>query len=213
MDQNAWTTNATQTFCVVYVCKYPHIMTTKKQHTNKKRGHAETPKTPDSVNQLESKAQEYLQGWQRCQADFENYRKEEDKNRQLAREFLKATIVSELIPVLDNFDVAMKHSPGDSTSPADPTDSKAKQWLHGIGHIHKQLVQLVESWGVRIINPVGEPFDPLYHEALDHDGAGHAVTQVVHKGYLFQDRVLRPAKVRVGTQAAPSQPTQQANQT
>ena len=100
-------------------------------------------------------------------------------------------MISELIPVLDNFDAAVAHTPEGSAD---------QQWVQGVTHIHNQLVSMMEEWGVQIINPLGEEFDPAQHEALEHDETdGNTVIAVTLKGYVFKDRILRSAKVKVGT--------------
>jgi len=123
-------------------------------------------------------------------AEFDNFRKrverERDENRQAGAE----EFIAELLPVIDNFDRALQHSEDDGGA-----------FREGVEMISKQLSDLLERRGVAEINPVGEPFDPEKHEAVQRveDSKfepGH-VAWVMLKGYRLGDRLIRPAMVGV----------------
>jgi molecular chaperone GrpE len=147
-------------------------------------------KTPDKKK---LQAQEYLEGWQRAKADFENYKKEEDRRFQELTQRLKADFILQLLPVIDNFEEAFKH--------LSDQDKKA-DWLQGILKIKEQLEKILKDDNVEEIAAKGKDFDPNFHEAVGEakSEAKHRdkVIKVLQKGYKMGDDVIRPAKVYVG---------------
>ncbi len=146
-------------------------------------------------NQLadaQAKAAEYLDGWQRARAEFANFRRRADKEREDTYQNATVDVLTRLLPVIDDFERAL------NVVPAEQHDDVIK----GFGLIYRKLVGLLEAAGVQVIDPKGQPFDPHYHEAVGRDQptpdipAGH-VTTVMQKGYLHGNRVVRPALVRV----------------
>ncbi|HLB32168.1 MAG TPA: nucleotide exchange factor GrpE [Patescibacteria group bacterium] len=130
-------------------------------------------------------------GWQRTQADFDNYRKRVEGEKQNWQKNAQMELVAELLPVLDNFELALSHL--SDAQKQDPT-------IQGILHIKSQLIGIMENIGVKKINCApGDCFDPNIHEAVDsHEGSGGDVIHTVHRhGYQTGDQVLRPAKVVV----------------
>lgn len=151
------------------------------------------------VAELERKAEEYLDGWKRCQADFENYKKRQEENKKDMGQYLKEGLLLEMLPVVDNFHASTDHIPdGEKESP----------WVVGIMHIQRQLETILADNGVSEI-PVapGDEFDPRIHEAIEQskkDGDAEedeigkeSVKKIVRKGYRMGDRVIRPARVVV----------------
>lgn len=135
-----------------------------------------------------------LDGWQRARADFVNYRKRAEKELEQAFSHGTVDTLRRLLPVIDDFDRAVQNVPADRAE---------DDVLKGFNLIHRKFTSLLETAGVRVINPAGEPFDPLYHEAIGHDDGtdvpnGH-VSTVLQKGYLHGDKVIRPALVRVAS--------------
>jgi molecular chaperone GrpE len=142
----------------------------------------------------QAKAAEYLDGWQRARADFANYKKRADKERDEAFQVAAAETLKKLLPVVDDFDRAV------STVPPEKVEDEV---IKGFSLIHRKLLALLESNSIQVINPVGEEFNPQLHEALGQDessdvASGH-ITTVLQKGYMYGDRVLRPALVRVAS--------------
>lgn len=131
---------------------------------------------------LRKERDEYLDALRRVQADFENYRKRVDKQRAEQIERAEERLVTELLPVLDACDAAVAHD------------------AEGVEPIHNSLLSILEKQGLTRVAEVGAPFDPQVHEAVAHeegDDDQHVVTEIMRAGYLWHNRVLRPAMVRV----------------
>lgn len=139
------------------------------------------------------KERDYLAGWKRCQADFENYRRQTELKIPEAALRGRENVIIEVLPVLDNFNLATAHV---------PEDEKEAGWVVGIMHIKRQLEELLRQQGVSEILAEGSSFDPTYHESVgeikgDKSQKGR-IAEVVQRGYMMGDRVIRPAKVKIG---------------
>lgn len=142
-------------------------------------------KLKEKLKESEAKAKEYLDGWQRCQADSANARKRDDESRAEFAKFAKADTIEQLMPVLDSLELSLPH--GNKELEA----------------IYRQLMQILKANGLEEDNPKGKPFDPRQHEAIGSiktgdAGEDHMILEVAQKGYILQGRIIRPAKVRVG---------------
>ena len=126
----------------------------------------------------------------RTRADFENYRRRVERDREVASRQAKRSLLLSLVDMADGFDRALLHV-------EDSPDSVAAG-LHGM---QRQLRSLLEAEGVKSFESVGEPFDPSRHEAVatvrGFDGAAGTVVDEAGRGYLWNDELLRPARVRV----------------
>lgn len=142
---------------------------------------------------LKDKA-EYLDGWQRAKADFINTRK---RDTELQAEFVKFSnenLISDIIPVLDTFDMAMQNKEAWEKAPA--------EWRTGVEYIYSQLLGVLQKNGLKQFDPLGQDFDPQFHEAVDtvetknteDDGK---VFQVLQKGYSLNGKPIRSAKVKI----------------
>jgi molecular chaperone GrpE len=136
------------------------------------------------------KAAKYLENWQRAEADFVNYRKRIEQEREdLAREAVSRVLLR-ILPVIDDLERAFDSLP---EKPKDPS------WIDGIKLIYRKLLADLEAQGVSEINAFGEAFDPNLHEAVVYqDGEEGKVIGVARKGYILNDRVLRATQVVVG---------------
>jgi molecular chaperone GrpE len=129
----------------------------------------------------------------RLQAEFENARKRNVREQADFREYATAEAVKSFLPVLDNFNLALR-------SQKDSNDAALRS---GMELIRKQLEDVLSRMGVQPIPAQGQPFDPRVHEAIemvessDHDD--HEVIDELQRGYKLKDRLLRPAMVRVAT--------------
>ncbi len=134
---------------------------------------------------------EYFSGWQREKADFLNYKKQEFERLKETLNIAKESLFKELIPVLDNFNLAQK---------AIPEEEKEKNSIKGLLLIKKQLEDSLKSLGLEEIETIGKQFDPKMHEAVEEvEGAEPGViVEEVQKGYSFQDKIIRVAKVKIG---------------
>ncbi|NPV80418.1 MAG: nucleotide exchange factor GrpE [Firmicutes bacterium] len=141
----------------------------------------------------ETKQKEYyLAGWQRTQADFENYKKRIAQERKEFERGVTDSVLRSFLPLLDNLDAAFAFVKEDKSD--DPV-------FQGIGIIKKQVAQFLEREGMTPIEALGKPYDPKVHEALqqviDNEVEEGTVVREVRKGYMYGDRVLRPSLVIV----------------
>ncbi len=143
-----------------------------------------------AVAEEKQKAESYLANWQRAQADFINYRRRSEQEKEETIKFASSVLVSNLLPVLDDFERAFD---------AVPEELVEHSWLDGIRLVERKLRASLEMQGLSPMKAVGEPFDPRLHEAVRQDkGQEGIIVEEVQKGYKFRDRVIRPSKVVVG---------------
>lgn len=145
------------------------------------------------LDDVRRESDERLGQAQRLRADHVNYKRRVEEERAEERQRASAMLIIKLLPLLDDFERAM-----DSAGP----DLAGLTWVQGIGQIGRKLRQSLESEGLTRIDALGQPFDPTQHEAVlreetDDDHVGE-VLGVLQPGYRLQDRVVRPAAVKVG---------------
>jgi len=144
----------------------------------------------------QKQAQEYMDGWQRARAEFANYKKRVERDLQDRHQQGGADMLEHFLSIIDDFDRAMHNIPDDLRE-------QHGAWLEGVEMIQRNFQKKLDDLNVTVIDPVGEPFDPNLHEAIgtddDSDADSGTVTQTLQKGYLYGDRVLRPALVRVAS--------------
>jgi molecular chaperone GrpE len=133
---------------------------------------------------------------QRWQAEFENYRKRQERDLADLRGRAGERIVTELIPVLDELDRAIEHTVASAAS-----GGELEHLLSGVEMVRTRILNVFEKEGVEVIDPFGAAFDPNLHHAIgqreDADVPEHTVVEVYQKGYLMGGRVVRPAMVIV----------------
>ncbi len=138
------------------------------------------------------KTQEYFDKLLRLHAEFENFKKRSIKERQQFFKFANEGLIRELINVLDNFERAFESA---------NKMSDLKSLHQGVEMILKQIHQLLEKNGVKKIECLGKPFDPVQQEAIAHiesdEQPENTVVEEVQKGYLLEERLIRPAVVKV----------------
>ena len=138
----------------------------------------------------QARAEGYLASWQRAQADFVNYKRRTEQERNETVMLASATLMLNLLPVLDDLERAL-----DNVS----EKLSGLTWVDGIALIYRKLKVTLEGNGLSEIKALGETFDPNFHEAaLYVDGEEGKVIEELQKGYMLHDRVLRPAMVKVG---------------
>ena len=174
----------------------------KKTNGNSKN----QPHQSDKIAELEAKAadlnaklDEMRDQLLRKTADFENYRKRMNQEKQKAIEYANESLLLDIIPVMDDFERAIQSAEASEELSALPA---GKVMLDGITMIEKQLVSKLENkWGLKRFNSAGEVFDPNLHEAMlmekSPDIEEPVVQEVFVKGYMLKDRVIRTAKVKV----------------
>jgi molecular chaperone GrpE len=151
---------------------------------------------------LEKEAADARGGWQRSAADFANYRRRTEQEREATLGLANEMLLLKLLAVVDDFDRALAQM---------PKELEHLGWIEGIWLVERKLRALLESEGVTPIEATGRPFDPREHEAVVHEETTTAPDQTVigelQRGYRIRDRVLRPALVSVAKntgQQAPS---------
>lgn len=162
-------------------------------------GEAASPARPggeaSAAASLREENQTLKDQYLRSRADFENYRRRTEKEKADYYRYALADTLRELLPVLDNFERALDHEMNE-------------EFKTGVELIYKQLNDTLARAGLTPVEPAGEPFDPMFHEAIARhetsDVEPHRVVDVLQKGYLLHDRLLRPALVRVSV--APDEP-------
>ena len=127
----------------------------------------------------------------RIQADFINFKRRTDSERAELMNMAKASVVMEMLPMIDNLERALMHQ---------PEDLAENPWVQGVGQVAKQFENTLEKLGLTKVGIVGERFDPNKHEAIsieDGDGETDVIAEVLQSGYKLGERVLRPAMVKV----------------
>jgi molecular chaperone GrpE len=141
---------------------------------------------PDKAKELEDRVL-------RLQAEFENYKKRAARENEVVRESASAELLLKLLPVIDDFDMALMHMD------LHKKDDAGKEFMRGMELIYAKLLDTLKKEGVEEMNALGEKFDPYKHDALRHgEGEDGKVVEVVQKGYTLKGKVLRHAKVVVG---------------
>lgn len=140
---------------------------------------------------LEKQAEEYLNGWKRALADYENLKKQINKQQEEFSKFANLNLIMQIIPVYNNLKLALEHSNGDD-------------WAKGIQHIKNQFQQILEQNGVEEILPqIGDKFDINEHEAVLAVNSqqltvnNNKIKKIINCGYKLNGKVIVPAKVVV----------------
>jgi molecular chaperone GrpE len=151
----------------------------------------ESDRAEADVAKLAADLEDLRQTLLRRQADFDNYRKRIEKERAEDAKRATARVIEGLIPVIDGFEHAL----------AAHHEAEYENYRKGFELIYKQLLDHVKRLGVERTEPVGKPFDPHLHQAMDRaettEHPDGTILQVFQPGYVFHGRVLRPAMVRV----------------
>jgi molecular chaperone GrpE len=159
---------------------------------------AESAKADAEMAKLTADLEALRQSMLRSQADFANYRKRIEKERFEDSKRATARVIEGLIPVIDGFEHAL----------AAHREADYANYRKGFELIYKQLLDNVTRLGVERIDPLGKPFDPHLHEAMDRtettEHADGLILQTFQPGYVFHGRVLRPAMVRVAVHPSPA---------
>lgn len=159
---------------------------------------------PEEVNQpiqtdanteaLEAQVAQLTDALQRERADAVNIRRRHDEQVASLKTIVKASVVRDLLPVIDNFERALKHV---------PDELKDNDYIKGVQGVVKQFEKTLAELGVEKIKTVGEPFDPHWHEAVsmeEGEGTTEIVSEELQSGYRIGDEAIRHAMVRVKTQ-------------
>jgi len=146
------------------------------------------------ITKLQEQVGELTLALQRERADSLNLRRRHEEEVGNLRTHLKANVIRELLPVIDNFERALKHV---------PQDLENNDYVKGVQAVVKQFEKTIEQMGVTKIETVGQPFDPRYHEGVSMEegpGSEEIVSEELQAGYRLGDDVIRHAMVRVSLQ-------------
>ena len=148
-------------------------------------------KLKQELEEYKQKAQDYLNSWKRAAADFENYRKRRDKENAELLEFAQEITVVKMLPLLESLEQALKQA---------PQDERFASWSQGLIKIVQQLEQTLLHMGVEKIKTLGEKLNPVFHEAVEQvesEKQSGTILEEIQSGYKLNDKVIRPAKVKV----------------
>jgi len=148
----------------------------------------------DELARLKAEVEETQQRFVRAQADFDNFRRRTQKEKEELAKYASMKLVTELVPVIDNFERAMATV---------PEGTESESFSKGIQMIFRQLETVLNNEGLTAMDTVGQPFNPEFHQAImqvesDEYEEG-TVVEEVQKGYMLKDKVLRPAMVKVSS--------------
>jgi molecular chaperone GrpE len=151
--------------------------------------------TEELIEQLEqekTRAEEYLDGWQRARAEFANYKKRVEKEQTQIYQRSANRITKQFLSVVDDLERALENR---------PMEGEGATWAEGIDLVYKKLLGILESEGIKPMQTEGEMFDPVFHEAIsaepNSDFESGQIIEVVQPGYMQDTNVIRPAIVRV----------------
>lgn len=145
----------------------------------------------EALSNLQDDLRRAEEAYLRAVADLQNYRRRVSHELQREREVGKASVIEDILPVLDNFERTLE---------AGKAGASLESLLEGVQLVERQLRAALERHGLRPIEAQGEPFDPELHEAVvtePSDKAEGTILEVLERGYLLGDRVVRPAKTKV----------------
>ncbi len=150
----------------------------------------QAPRPAEESQKLQKERDNLFDRLARLQAEFDNYRKRSAKENENYRDYAVAEAAKSLLPVIDNFSLALKNA-----------GAKPEDFKKGVELIHKQLLEVLQKMNVQVVPAQGQPFDPRVHEAIEMVESDQAednhVLEELQPGYKLKDRLLRAAIVRV----------------
>lgn len=149
------------------------------------------PNNTEELEQLKAQCEEYLNGWKRAKADYQNLKRETEEKQKSFLEMANAALIFEVLPVYDNLKKAIALAPQNQNS----------AWLEGFKAIKKQFSDFLKNYGIEEIKTSGEKFNPEFHEAVSRekkeDFESDIIITEISSGYTIKGKVLAPAKVVV----------------
>lgn len=149
-----------------------------------------------TLKEAEQKIAELTEALQRERADTENIRRRHDEQITGLRNLVKANVVRELLPVIDNFERSLRHV---------PKELEKNEYVRGVQGVVKQFEATLQQMGVERIKTIGQVFDPVLHEAVameESDGTVEVVSEELQAGYRLGDEIIRHAMVKVKMEQA-----------
>jgi molecular chaperone GrpE len=153
---------------------------------------SEEKKSKQKIEQCEKEKNEYLDGWKREKADFINYKREEGEKLKKLMEINTENLIFKILPIIDNFNIACKTIPKE--------EIENNQSIKGLLQIKSYFLKFLKDEKVEEMECLGKLFDPFFHEAVelvDSEEESGTIIEEVEKGYLINDKLLRPAKVKI----------------
>lgn len=161
------------------------------------------PPTPEQIEEWRSRAAKADENWERLlrtTADLDNFKKRAAREREEAIKYANESLIKKLVPVLDNFDMAL------AATNQSQAGAAAQSLQTGVAMIHQQLKNVLVESGLEEVDAAGKTFDPNWHEAVSQqetkDVPEGTVVQQLRKGYKLRDRLIRPASVVVAKNPA-----------
>lgn len=146
------------------------------------------------IEKMKAELDETNNKYLRLYAEFENYKKRVRKEREEFFTYCNEDLLYELLPVIDNLEMALKHA-------SDGNPDALQSLKQGVENTLRELNRTLEKFGLKAIEAVGLPFDPAYHHAMSQvekpDVDDKTVVEEMRKGYLYKEKVLRPSLVTV----------------
>ena len=170
-----------------------------KMQDNKKNKHTKknddrVTLTKEEILAMNAKTEAAEERALRAQAELINYRKRKDEETEKKLKYANEDLILEILPVLDNFERAIKMDD-------DNLEDEVSQFLSGMKMVYASLTKAIEKFGAKEIEALGKPFDATYHQAVMteevKDKEKDIVLEVYQKGYMLKDKVIRPAMVKV----------------
>ena len=148
----------------------------------------------EKAEELEKKIEELTNDLIRTRADFENYRKRVESEKEQAKVIAKSAIISKLLPIIDDIELAISYA---------PENLKDNPWVKGVNKLSLKLETSLSNLGVKAIDAKNNTtFDPKLHDAISMDDSSEGEEEIIleelRKGYLYNDAVIRPSMVKVG---------------
>lgn len=164
-----------------------------------------------AAEEAKAQAKEAAERVLRVQADWDNFRRRTAQERLDERQRAAEKLVVSLLPVLDDMERAIEHAR--TAAEAEAEENQFDQFVAGVDAVHEKMVGILAKEGVEVINPLGEAFDPLEHQAVgrveDADAYDETVAAVYQRGYRMGGKVIREAMVQV-TFGGPKRPAPEA---
>lgn len=155
-------------------------------------------KTAEAVESIQAELSDAKDKYLRLYAEFENYKKKVQKDREDLIKYSNESLIFELLPALDNLEMALKHS----------SEANSESLIKGVENTFREFVRILEKFGLKSIDALGKPFDPAYHHAMSQvekdDVESNTVVEEFRKGYLYNEKVLRPSLVAVSKKTSNS---------
>ncbi|KRG15536.1 nucleotide exchange factor GrpE [Lederbergia galactosidilytica] len=144
------------------------------------------------IKQLEAKLEEAENRYLRLYADFENSRRRARQELEASEKYKSQTLITELLPAIDNFERALA---------IEPENEQSKALLNGVEMVYRSIIDALKKAGAEQIDAVGKQFDPNYHQAVmqtsEEQFESNEIVEEFQKGYILKDRVIRPSMVKV----------------